>query len=89
MNSVLIDAHNLINGQRMKAYGKAGPLFKDLAGMFTEYTGKTITPADAVVFMVLLKLVRLRNSGYQHRDSLLDAAGYIGLLEQLMPYRSE
>lgn len=84
MGSVLIDAHKLIHGQRREDYGAPGPMFKKLAALFTEYTGKSITPADVAVFMVLLKLVRLRNAGYEHRDSLVDAAGYIGVLEQVI-----
>lgn len=84
MDSVLTDAYDLINGQRAEDYGDATALFKQLAALFTVYTGKTITPADAAVFMVFLKLINFRNSGYRHKDSLLGAAGYIGLLEQLI-----
>lgn len=80
---VLLEAHSLINGERAEIYGGALESFKRLAGMYSYYIGDEITAADAVAFMVLLKLVRLRASDWRHRDSLVDAAGYIGLLEQV------
>lgn len=81
--SVLIEADELINGQRQVDYGDAKALFKDLAILQTYYTGHVTKSAECVTFMILLKLMRFRNSGFTHRDSLVDLAGYVGLLERV------
>lgn len=81
--SVLIEADELINGQRQIDYGDAKALFKNLAILQSHYMGHAVKPAECVVFMILLKLMRFRNSGFTHRDSLVDLAGYVGLLERV------
>lgn len=81
--SILLDADKLINGERQKDYGEPVQSFTHISHLWSAYIGHNITPEDVAVMMALLKFVRLRNSGYAHRDSILDAAGYIGLLEKI------
>lgn len=81
--SILAEAEELINGQRLKDYGDPDKMFATLASLWTEYLGQNVYPEDVAAMMVLLKLVRLKNSSYQHRDSLVDAAGYLGLIEKI------
>ena len=81
--SILAEAEELINGQRLNEYGDPKTMFTKLAAAFTVLTGKEITPGDAALFLIVLKLVRLKNSSYKHRDSLVDAAGYLGLVEKI------
>lgn len=83
--SILAEAEGLINGQRQKDYGDPKRMFTTLAFLWAEYLGHPVHPGDVAAMMAMLKLVRLRNSGYQHRDSLVDAAGYLGLIEKLYP----
>lgn len=85
--SILAEAEALINGQRRKDYGDPNRMFTTLSFLWSEYLGHPVHPGDVAAMMAMLKLVRLRNSDYKHRDSLVDAAGYIGLIEQI--YRTE
>lgn len=81
--SILAEAEELINGQRLQDYGDPSKMFTKLAAMYSVATGQKVSAGDAVLFLCILKLVRLKNSGYQHRDSLVDAAGYLGLIEKI------
>lgn len=85
--SILAEAENLINGQRLQDYGDPNKMFSTLAILWTAYLGQNVYPGDVAAMMALLKLVRLKNSGYKHRDSLVDAAGYLGLIEKI--YQTE
>ena len=51
-----------------------------IADLWTAYLGVPVTMIDACAMMVLLKLARLKKLGY-HRDSVVDAAGYCGVIE--------
>ena len=80
----LLEAHKLIHGERAETYGSASHFFHRLARLFSEYLGYKVSAKDVVVFMIFLKLERLRNSDYKHRDSLVDMAGYVGLLDEII-----
>jgi hypothetical protein len=80
--SVLTDAHELIHGERNKAYGHPRENFKNIADLWTAYKGVEFTPMDVGLMMVLLKVARLENGVY-HRDSITDIAGYAGTLERI------
>lgn len=81
--SILQEADELINGDRLRDYGNPRIVFNKLSSSFSCLTGVDIDKDDAILFLVLLKLVRFRNSGFTHRDSLVDAAGYLGLFEKV------
>ena len=46
--------------------------------------GRTVTPAEVVLCMIDLKLVRLAHDP-GHRDSLVDVIGYASLLQEVQP----
>ncbi|AEJ93464.1 phosphofructokinase [Mycobacterium phage Benedict] len=79
--TILQEAERLINGERQQQYGEATESFERIAGMWSAYIGKELTPHDVVNLMVLLKVSRAK-FGY-HRDSYVDIAGYAGLGERL------
>lgn len=81
--NVLSEAEELIHGEREEEYGDAGELFADWARMFSAYVGVEVNGRDMCVAMVMLKMLRYRNSGYKHWDSLVDMAGYVGLFERI------
>lgn len=81
--SILREAEELINGQRQKDYGEPQKMFGTLMILWSEYLGYPLKMGDVAAMMAILKLVRLRNSDYKHRDSMVDAAGYIGLIEKI------
>jgi hypothetical protein len=89
VDSILHHAHNLINGPRKNAYGSAAAEFSRVADYWTTHlygSGKllagNLTAEDVAVMMTLLKIARMGHDP-KNWDSLIDAAGYIGLIEQV------
>ena len=86
--SVLDDAKDIIYGDREKTYGAPDKNLVAIAGYWSNYlftrfgVYHDITGADVCIMMVLLKAARLGNN-LTHRDSLVDAVGYLALLERI------
>jgi hypothetical protein len=75
---ILLEAHRLVTGPRNDTYGNVVHIFEGL-------TGIRLSLADALLFMVSVKMARLRTNldkNRLHHDSLADALGYLGLLNQ-------
>lgn len=85
MPNILQEADALIHGTRQATYGHCLDEYTRISGMvnaaFADKLKAPLTPSDMMVFMVLLKLSRLMNDP-THRDSLVDAAGYLGCIEE-------
>ena len=67
---------------RRKQYGEASVLHHQLARRWSTTLGHPVTPAQVVLCMIDLKLARLA-ANQRHRDSAIDVAGYVALLEEL------
>lgn len=87
--SILQEAQRLIHGARRSSYGhplddysRTSALFNAL---FADKLKEPFTPEDAMLVMVLVKLSRQRNM--PHRDNLVDAAGYLGCIEEAQKER--
>jgi len=86
--SVLDDAKDIIYGDREKVYGAPDKNLVAIAGYWSNHlltrfgVFHEITGADVCVMMTLLKAARLGNN-LTHRDSLVDAVGYLALLERI------
>lgn len=84
--SILMEAQELIHGQRAKDYGHPKINFQRIADLWNSYLryspNQELTPQDIGVLMVLLKVARLQQSP-NNRDSLVDLAGYSGTIERL------
>ena len=76
-SEVLAIAGDLINGDRQAHYGTPKDNFGTCADMWTAYLGREISPADVCHMMTLLKIARLKRG--PHRDSSIDACGYMAL----------
>ena len=74
---ILKEADGLINGPRQEHYGSPAENFGVIADMWSAYLGHAVSPADVCHMMALLKIARLRNG--PHRDSSVDACGYMAL----------
>lgn len=82
---ILIDAANLIVGERNEDYGDPYDDFSMTADLWHAYLMRTrdarkgfvIFPHDVAVMMALLKISRLSWTP-QKRDHWLDIAGYVG-----------
>jgi hypothetical protein len=90
-SALLCDANNAINGPRASDYGTPAENFETCAAMWNAYliragiarpSGGKVRTRDVIQMMILLKSARLACSP-NHRDSLLDQAGYAALAEEL------
>jgi hypothetical protein len=68
--------------RRRTTYGDPGDLFERVAARWSQTLGVTVTPAQAVLCLLDLKLVRLSRDP-KHADSIADLAGYAGILEEV------
>jgi hypothetical protein len=91
-STILDEAQDIIWGDREKTYGEPDVNLKRIATLWNAflvsrykhgYTGEPyeITSEDVCWMMVLLKASRQMNA--PKRDNLIDAAGYIGLIERI------
>ena len=86
--SILDEAKDIIYGDREKTYGAPDKNLKAIAGYWANHLHTRfgvyhdVTPEDVCIMMTLLKAARLGND-VTHRDSLVDAVGYLALLERI------
>lgn len=85
--SILTEADALINGEKAEAYGDPKENLQNIAFQWAAYisqaSGKPVmlNAEDVCWMMTLLKMCRqMHKNG---RDNLVDAAGYIGLIEKV------
>ncbi|QBP32003.1 hypothetical protein SEA_KRISTOFF_54 [Mycobacterium phage Kristoff] len=80
--SILEEAQRLIHGERNKNYGHPRENFADIAALYSGYLGQPISDIDVANLMILMKIARVKGTGY-HRDSFTDIAGYAGCVERI------
>lgn len=78
--SVLQEAERLINGDRQAQYSHPTDDYTKTSKAFNALTGHNITPKEAMLFMVCVKLSR--ECYKAKRDNLVDACGYLGCIEK-------
>jgi hypothetical protein len=84
--SILQEAQRLITGARQKAYSHPLDDYTKVVEIFKALTGVQLTLDQALLFMVSVKMARLRTNlekGLLHRDSAVDACGYLGCMEMI------
>lgn len=82
-SEVILEAFSLVNGARQDAYSHPLDDYTKVRNLFESVTGVSLTVEQAILFMVCVKLARLRTNlekGDLHADSLIDAIGYLGCL---------
>ena len=82
-SEVLLEAHHLITGDRHNAYAHPLEDYTQTRDIFQAITGVSLTVEQAIMFMVSVKLSRLRTAMSENRwahDTVVDTAGYIGCL---------
>lgn len=82
-NTVLDKAKSLIYGDRAKEYGSATKNLEKIALGWSLIVDSEVSPHDVCLMMDWLKTCRLVHQNF-HDDSIVDKAGYSGLLEKLM-----
>lgn len=92
---LLLEAHKVINGQRMKTYG---PMANGMQGVADQWNLYIRQKHDAVngegfrlelsaedICWMMADLKKFRQMHKSKRDNVLDAAGYMGLIERVLP----
>ena len=80
---ILTEAYDLITGDRNRDYDHPLDDYTKVVEIFHALTGVEVSVEQAILFMVSVKMARLRTNldrGVLHRDSIVDAAGYLGCL---------
>jgi hypothetical protein len=67
---------------RRKAYGDPAASMATVAKRWSITLGRTVTPAEVVLCLLDLKLVRLAHDP-AHLDSIVDVAGYAAVLREV------
>ncbi len=83
---ILLQAHQIVNQDRQNTYGHPIDDYTKVINIFETLTGKKLTLDDAILFMVSVKLARLRTNLEQeilHHDTLLDTIGYLTCLNMI------
>ena len=91
-SEILTEAHHLINGPRQQAYSHPFDDYYRVKELFYSMTGIQLTVQQAITFMVCVKLARMAHNmqeGEWHRDSIVDAAGYLGCLSMAHEYSED
>lgn len=85
--TILDEAAKLVYGARNQSYGHPRENFSNIASFWNAWMDarkETIfTPTDVAVMNILQKVARLANTP-DHRDSLVDIAGYSATIERLI-----
>lgn len=90
MTSILEDAHEVIYGDREQTYGDPGKNLRVIAAYWNTYLVSRglnllggLDFSDVANMMALLKIARLGNTPL-HRDSMVDACGYLALADRIV-----
>lgn len=78
----LLDAIELINGDRNKDYGEPMENHQRIADGWSVILRKSVAPHEVALCMAWLKIARLVNTPH-HQDSYTDGAAYIALAQEL------
>jgi hypothetical protein len=87
---ILTEAHHLITGPRQQSYSHPFDDYYKVKELFEIMTGVQLTVEQAVTFMICVKLARIATNAERdrwHRDSVVDAAGYLGCLSMVYYHR--
>lgn len=76
------EAKTIVEGKRNDDYGNINDSFQRIAGLWSAYTGFTITKYDVAKMMMLLKVSRAKNGN--HRDSYVDIVGYVECVDKML-----
>lgn len=85
--SVIQEAQDIIHGDREQTYGHPAKNLEKIATQWTlymrqKYNQQVLLSAEDVCWMMsILKMVRQMNA--DKRDNLIDAIGYVGLIERI------
>lgn len=77
----LLQAAELTRGDRNASYGDPVENYRHTVAVFNAITGRDLTAREGALFMVAVKLARLRTAP-RHTDSHVDAMAYLGIVHE-------
>ena len=83
---ILQEAYKIVNQDRQNTYGHPKDDYTKVTNIFETLTGKQLTLTEALLFMVSVKLARLKTNldqGQLHHDTLLDTIGYLACINMI------
>jgi len=89
VDRVLQTADDLVHNDRAGRYSDPHDDYGRVVDIFRAITGHELTAEEGALFMVAVKLARLAHNqkrGELHLDSLVDAAGYLWCVGEIMDY---
>lgn len=92
LDDILKEADALVHGTRNDAYGHPIDDYSRVVEIFRMISGVELHPEEGALFMVAVKLARLRHNyeaGIIHKDSLVDSAGYLWVFAQIVEARGK
>ncbi|MCC5991719.1 MAG: hypothetical protein JJT99_04265 [Rhodobacteraceae bacterium] len=81
--SMILTAAEQVLESRAAAYGPASASLEKIAARWSQVLECEVTPAQVVLCMIDLKMVRLTHDP-DHRDSLIDVIGYAALMPEVL-----
>jgi Domain of unknown function (DUF6378) len=79
----LLEQAASVVARRRGTYGQPCDLFEHVARRWSLVLGVKVTPAQAMLCLIDLKVARLAHDP-QHLDSITDIAGYAGCLAEVL-----
>lgn len=89
VDAVLRTADKLVHTDRQDRYSAPHDDYSRVVAIFRAITGHELTAEEGALFMVAVKLARLAHNqqhGKLHLDSLVDAAGYLWCVGEIMDH---
>jgi|TARA_R110000796_G_scaffold241992_1_gene363892 hypothetical protein len=80
-DSILKAAQNLIKGDRAEDYGDKTITHRNIAELWSDYLGHSVSAHDVAICMILLKIARLKTK--HKEDSYIDIAGYAAIAAEI------
>jgi len=81
-SEILDTAAKLVSGDREASYGDKTQNHKNIADLWSAYLGVPISPGQAAIMMLLLKVARTK-TGSGTEDNYIDMAGYAGVAGEI------
>ena len=82
--SILLEAHGLVHGDRQVAYGHPFHDFSRTAALWSAILGHPVTAQQVGLCMCAVKISRQCNA--PKRDNMVDLAGYAATVQMVVEY---
>ena len=92
LDDILTTADKLVHGDRNDHYGEPIDDYSKVVAIYKTISGIDLDPEEGALFMLAVKLARLATNFEKkliHRDSLVDAAGYLWVFASICEAQNE